>query len=1280
MSRSVPGRHAFARRLCAGVMQTCLGMAASTAAWSATLLVNSQLDPGTGGCTAGECTLREAIVAANATAAADTINFSFSTGVGPEVMIQPASALPTITQPLTINGYSVAGAAVNTHAARSDAVIRIRLDGLNAGTLANGLAVCADNVVIRGLAITNFRRAAIAYGLDSDNVHCAGVTAGAVRGNFIGVTTNGSTAGGNGVAGLFIDGAEVAIGSSSPADRNVISASTGAGIQVQRAGAAGSTVLGNLIGTDRSGRQPRGNGLAGLQASSTATLVTVGTTTAPNTIGFNDVGVRAPNGSSRITAFANRYLRNTEMGIDLQGSNGVGGVTANDDNDADSGGNSLQNFLDNFFATRIDGGIRVQGTLRRTATTSLQPYTIAAYSTTVCSPSGHGEGEFIGSAVVAVNAAVATIDLSISTANPPPNGASVSVTVTSPAGDTSEFSPCVALDPPPLVVTSTADTDGSSCGATCSLRQAINAANLNAAPKLITFAIPGNGELLIQPTSVLPTITTPVTIDGYSQPGASANTLEEGSDAVLRIRLDGALAGNVSGIAVCGNDTVVKGLAITRFSQSGITFGRETGGTFCTNAPNRGTVLGSFIGLATDGHTPAGNNGAGVVGFGVPLFVGSEALADRNVVAANTQGVVLINVGAAGSRILNNLIGTDRTGGLDRGNLDTGVTLGGGAVDSVIGNLAAPNDIRFNRAGIVGLNINAQRNRFGANRFASNDGLAIDLRAGAADAPGPTPNDSDDTDTGSNGLQNSPELEIAEIVDDGLRLRGRVELPPGTSNAEFILTAYASASCHASGFGEGETLLGEITVALSSGSDGRFDTQLANVGPLQAGSPITATLTGAEGTSEMSACLAAVEAAPGIVVTSAADPGSGGCTAGECTLREAITLANAQPGADLIRFDISGEGPFRITLQTALPAITEALTIDGYTQAGAAANAAEHGSDAILMVEIRGQPFAVVGISTCASDVLVRGLSLTGFSSAAVVTRADPFGSCALNGSNVRVEGSFLGLQPNGSSFANGIGIAVRNTQVQIGGAEPGQRNVISGNTTGVRFTDAGASGSRVDNNLFGTGTSTAVARPNSSAGIEIDGVSDVDVGGAGAQRNLFAFNGLGVLVRGGGSNNRLFNNEFVGNSGLAIDLAAGSTADGVTANDLNDDDTGANALQNAPQLSAVSSNADSVEVAGLLDVPSGLSTPTAYTLTFYDSANCDGSGRGEGEILIESRPVTFSSNAENFLQTLPLTPQAGRVITATATDPSGNTSEFSNCFAIPEPPRPPGIFANSFE
>jgi CSLREA domain-containing protein len=82
-------------------------------AWAADFTVNQLADPGDGTCD-GSCTLRDAILAANASAGADSIDF----GVGGAIVL--VSALPAITDGLTIDG---SGFAVTVDAANAFRVL-----------------------------------------------------------------------------------------------------------------------------------------------------------------------------------------------------------------------------------------------------------------------------------------------------------------------------------------------------------------------------------------------------------------------------------------------------------------------------------------------------------------------------------------------------------------------------------------------------------------------------------------------------------------------------------------------------------------------------------------------------------------------------------------------------------------------------------------------------------------------------------------------------------------------------------------------------------------------------------------------------------------------------------------------------------------------------------------------------------------------------------------------------------------------------------------------------
>ncbi len=131
-----------------------------------------------------------------------------------------------------------------------------------------------------------------------------------------------------------------------------------------------------------------------------------------------------------------------------------------------------------------------------------------------------------------------------------------------------------------FVVTTTADSGSGS------LRQAIQSANATATvADTINFNLPGTGPFTI--TALSPrTNTGPVTIDGYSQPGASANALANGDDAVLQIVVTNTLL-------IDATNSTVRGLAIKQI-QIGLASGPK----------GNNSVEGCFVGLDATGSVP----------------------------------------------------------------------------------------------------------------------------------------------------------------------------------------------------------------------------------------------------------------------------------------------------------------------------------------------------------------------------------------------------------------------------------------------------------------------------------------------------------------------------------------------------------------------------------------------------------------------------------------------------------------------------------------------------
>src|SRR5439155_849319 len=139
------------------------------------------------------------------------------------------------------------------------------------------------------------------------------------------------------------------------------------------------------------------------------------------------------------------------------------------------------------------------------------------------------------------------------------------------------------------------------------------------------------------------------------------------------------------------------------------------------------------------------------------------------------------------------------------------------------------------------------------------------------------------------------------------------------------------------------------------------------------------------------------------------------------------------------------------------------------------------------------------------------------------------------------------------------------------------------------------------------------------------------------------------------GTGNSVLSNSIHSSGSLGINLGT----DGVTANDLDDPDTGANNLQNYPALSSALSGTYGTTLAGSLNSIAS----TAFTLQFFANSSCDSSGYGEGATLLGTFNFNTNSGGDvNFSQFIPLGGFAGQSISATATDPAGNTSEFAQC------------------
>ena len=260
----------------------------------------------------------------------------------------------------------------------------------------------------------------------------------------------------------------------------------------------------------------------------------------------------------------------------------------------------------------------------------------------------------------------------------------------------------------------------------------------------------------------------------------------------------------------------------------------------------------------------------------------------------------------------------------------------------------------------------------------------------------------------------------------------------------------------------------------------------------------------------------------------------------------------------------------------------------------------------------------------------------------------------------VLIQGNLIGTNATGSAaLPNLVGIGTAQASAnKIGGSAVGEGNVISGNLQdGILL--ANCTGYIVQGNLIGTDSTGLLGIPNLGHGVHVYTVSTGHlIGGQGpGERNAIAFNGgagvvIGNVAGDASTGNRILGNSIHDNGGLGIDLGN----DGVTANDPGDGDAGPNNLQNFPVLSAATSNGGSTGVRGSLNS----SPATSFTIEFFASPVCDGSGNGEGQTSLGATAVTTDGSGNAAIDVTLPAPSVGQVVTATATDAAGNTSEFS--------------------
>jgi trimeric autotransporter adhesin len=280
-------------------------------------------------------------------------------------------------------------------------------------------------------------------------------------------------------------------------------------------------------------------------------------------------------------------------------------------------------------------------------------------------------------------------------------------------------------------------------------------------------------------------------------------------------------------------------------------------------------------------------------------------------------------------------------------------------------------------------------------------------------------------------------------------------------------------------------------------------------------------------------------------VLNPADQGAG-------SFRQAILDANSTSGSDRIEFNIPGSGVAAIGLESPLPALTERVTIDGWSQPG-------HVSFPLIVVN-GSQAGPGSGLVVNAANSTIRGLVIQGFDGDGIV----------LSAAGTIIQGNYIGTNTAGTAALGNSGAGIRllpGTRGTTGGndgrnstektsttksttqtvEQERERNIISGNRNRIVVEGSSSTGNNLTGNYIGTDVTGQFAVPNTEFGILFEGAGANRVGGpTGDEQNVISGNGRDGIRIEGGSREQVIIGNYIGVAADGV-TALGNEGNGVT-------------------------------------------------------------------------------------------------------------------------------------
>ena len=1081
---------------------------------------NSGVNPAAG---AGTGTLRQAIVDANATVAADMISFNIA-GAGVQT-ITLATALPNITRPVTIDGTTQPGASTGTW----PPTLLIELDGTSAGAI-NGLnftGANSNNSLVKGLIINRFNTASPS----GIGVRAAGPTNITIQYNLIGTDATGNAASANRV-GISIGGnsASCVIGGTTVGERNLVSGNSLDGINVSSDTADGAIIRGNIVGLNAAGTADLGNTVDGIGLSNSVDNVTIGGSTASdrNIISGNDGdGVDVNNLDISGTLIQGNYI-----GTDITGASDLGNTGRGISNNTTPG-------------TAIGGSTATPGTAPGNVISGNNDQGIEITNDTA-------DGVTVRGNIIGLNAAgnadvgntLNGVRVATSADNTVIGGTTANDRNVISGNDDDGVEITDAATPVIAGTMIQGNFIGTDLTGAVDLGNTVNGVSITNAPA----------------TAIGGVTATPGTAPGNVISGNNGQGIDVRNDPADGTTIQGNIVGlTAAGTADLGNTqdgiriansadtTLIGGMTAT---ARNVISGNDDDGIDVNDNLITGTVVqGNYIGTDLTGAVDLGNSDDGIVNTSAPgtTIGGSTATpgtAPGNVISGNnSDGVEITNDAADGTTFRGNIIGLTAAGTSSLGNGANGILVGTSSDNTVVGGSTASdrNIISGNTTNGIDASSTASTGTMIQGNY-----IGTDINGTA------------DLGNGQDGITTSnPACQI-----------GGSTTTPGTAPGNVISGNNSDGVSISNDAADGCTINGNI-IGLSANGTADLGNSFNGV---QVSGSADNTLIG--GTTASSRNILSGNDTSGILLTSTASTGSmiqGNFIGTDIT--GALDVGNTQDGINVDNTPGAQIGGMTPTPGTAPGNVISGNNSDGIEITGDTADTSA----------IRGNIIGLNATGAAAVGNTVNGVLITNSADTATIggTTANDRNIISGNGQDgIRisttdttgniVSGNFIGTDLNGTADLGNLLIGVEiigSSGNTIGGTTAGARNIISGNTQdGVSINTGPAANNLIIGNFIGTDVNGTAALGNSFSGVRINGCSNNTVGGTTAgERNILSGNaGDGVAILGAAATGNQVKGNFigtdvngtadVGNSLIGVEIigSSGNTVGGTTAAERN--------------------------------------------------------------------------------------------------------------------------------